>query len=137
MIVTVAAVISLLACAGRENEKLPGVTDSIAGTEPIESVPDSSDTETVANTDEEIEKPFDEILNNGGIETDGEEHSHILIAYYTWAENTYVENPEAVDVDCFYQRRASVLYRGLCGLGAGADLPLRDYIYHSFDSRGM
>ena len=36
-----------------------------------------------------------------------------------------------------YQRRAPVLYRGICRLGAGADLPLRDYLYHSFDGRGM
>ena len=36
-----------------------------------------------------------------------------------------------------YQRRAPVLYRGICRLVAGADLPLRDYLYHSFDGRGM
>ena len=77
LIVTVAAVISLSACASRENE-------SIADVEPIESVAESSDTETITNTNEEA---------------DGEEHSRILIAYFTWAENTYVENPEAVDVD--------------------------------------
>lgn len=76
LIVTVTAVISLSACAGRENEKLSGVTDSIAGAESSDEIPD-----------------------NGGIETDGKEHSRILIAYFTWAGNTYVENPEAVDVD--------------------------------------
>ncbi len=102
LIVTAAAVISLSACAGRENEKFSDVTDSIAGAEPIESVPDSSDTEA--------EKPSDEIPDNGGIETDGEEHSHILIAYFTWAENTYVENPEAVDADA--TTSASVLLPG-------------------------
>ena len=41
---------------------------------------------------------------------DEEEHSRILIAYFTWAENTYVENPEAVDVDA--TTSASVLPPG-------------------------
>ncbi len=117
LIVTAAAVISLSGCAGRENEKLSDVTDGMAGAEPIESVLDSSGTETVANTDEEAEKPSDEIPDNGGIETDGEEHSHILIAYFTWAENTYVENPEAVDVDA--TTSASVLPPGNAAKMAG------------------
>ncbi|MDE6319747.1 MAG: flavodoxin [Lachnospiraceae bacterium] len=98
LIVTVAAVISLSACAGRGNEKLSDVTDNIAGTEPIENVADRSDTETVNNADEE-------------------EHSRILIAYFTWAENTYVENPEAVDVDA--TTSASVLPPGNAAKMAG------------------
>ena len=117
LIVTVAAVISLSACAGRENEKLSGVTDSIAGAEHIENVSDSSDTETATNTDEETEKPSDGIPDNGGMGTAGEENSHILIAYFTWAENTYVENPEAVDVDA--TTSASVLPLGNAAKMAG------------------
>lgn len=47
-----------------------------------------------------------------GSETDGTETSgtDILIAYFTWAENTHVENPEAVDVDA--TTSASVLPPG-------------------------
>lgn len=37
-----------------------------------------------------------------------------LIAYFTWADNTYVENPEAVDVDA--TTSASVLQPGNVGL---------------------
>lgn len=37
-------------------------------------------------------------------------HSNILIAYFTWAENTHVEHPENVDVDA--QTSASVLAPG-------------------------
>ncbi|MDE7250153.1 MAG: flavodoxin, partial [Lachnospiraceae bacterium] len=87
LIVTITTVISLSACAGRENEELSGVTDSIAGMEPIESL------------------------------ADGMEHSRILIAYFTWAENTYVENPEAVDVDA--TTSASVLPPGNAAKMAG------------------
>lgn len=52
---------------------------------------------------------------------------NILIAYFTWADNTYVENPEKVDVDA--TTSASVLQPGNVGLIAswiqeetGADL---------------
>lgn len=117
LIVTIAAVISLSACTGGENEKFSDVTDSIAGVEPIESVSESSDTETVSNMDEEAEKPSDEIPENGGMGADEEEHSRILIAYFTWAENTYVENPEAVDVDA--TTSASVLPPGNAAKVAG------------------
>lgn len=43
-----------------------------------------------------------------------EQGSHILIAYFTWAENTYVENPDLVDVDA--TTSASVLMPGNVGL---------------------
>lgn len=101
LIITAAAVISLSACAGGENEKISDVTDSIAGVEPIESMSKSSD----------------EIPQNGGMGADEEEHSRILIAYFTWAENTYVENPEAVDVDA--TTSASVLSPGNAAKMAG------------------
>ena len=117
LMATITAVISLSACAGRENEKFSGVTDSIAGAEPVESLADGSDTETITNTNAGAQKPSDEIPNNGDIETDGMEHSRILIAYFTWAENTYVENPEAVDVDA--TTSASVLPPGNAAKMAG------------------
>ncbi len=117
LIVTAAVVISLSGCVGRENEKFSDVTDSTAGVESIESVSDSSDTDTVINTYEEAEKLSVDIPDNGGMGTDGEEHSRILIAYFTWAENTYVENPEAVDVDA--TTSASVLPPGNAAKMAG------------------
>ena len=80
-IVTVAAVISLSGCAGREREKTSGVTDSITGEKTIENVSDSSETEIVTDMDEEAEKTSEEIPDNGGMVTDGEEQSRILIAY--------------------------------------------------------
>lgn len=43
--------------------------------------------------------------------------SNILIAYFTWAENTYVENPETVDVDA--TTSASVLPPGNAARLAG------------------
>lgn len=43
-----------------------------------------------------------------------EQGSNILIAYFTWAENTYVENPDLVDVDA--TTSASVLMPGNVGL---------------------
>ena len=48
--------------------------------------------------------------NSSGNDTDGQK---ILIAYFTWAENTYVENPSAVDVDAVTS--ASVLLPGNTG----------------------
>lgn len=43
-----------------------------------------------------------------------EEGSNILIAYFTWAENTHVEDPDSVDVDA--TTSASVLMPGNVGL---------------------
>lgn len=43
--------------------------------------------------------------------------SNILIAYFTWAENTHVENPDAVDVDA--TTSASVLLPGNAGQNGG------------------
>ena len=63
--------------------------------------------------DKNIEEAGSESLGqDAGSETDGTETSgtNILIAYFTWAENTHVENPEAVDVDA--TTSASVLSPG-------------------------
>lgn len=45
-----------------------------------------------------------------------EEESNILIAYFTWAENTHVEDPDSVDADA--TTSASVLMPGNVGLMA-------------------
>lgn len=50
------------------------------------------------------------------MEAEGSE-TNILIAYFTWAENTHVENPEAVDVDAITS--ASVLAPGNTAKMAG------------------
>lgn len=47
------------------------------------------------------------------VRADAEDTSKILIAYYTWADNTYVEHPERVDVDAVTS--ASVLPPGNTG----------------------
>lgn len=47
-------------------------------------------------------------------ESEAEEGSRILIAYFTWAENTYVADPASVDVDA--TTSASVLMPGNVGL---------------------
>lgn len=45
---------------------------------------------------------------------EAEKNSNILIAYFTWAENTYVADPDSVDVDA--TTSASVLIPGNVGL---------------------
>lgn len=45
---------------------------------------------------------FRENKVNENTEEAEDSNSNILIAYFTWAENTHVENPEAVDVDAIH-----------------------------------
>lgn len=59
-------------------------------------------------THESTEEDGVDLGDRAGGEADTD--SNILIAYFTWAENTHVENPEAVDVDA--TTSASVLLPG-------------------------
>lgn len=77
----VALIAVLTACAGKDGRA--------AYSEPSLSEEDKADENT-----EEVEQGIGE-RTDGVVDTD----SNILIAYFTWAENTHVENPEAVDVD--------------------------------------
>ena len=82
---------ALTACAGR-NE---GAAYSREPAMQSEADAESSDSET---------------LKTGNRQELSLSDTNILIAYFTWAENTHVENPEAVDVDA--TTSASVLPPG-------------------------
>ena len=85
-------VLSLAACSGQQAEQPQPQSTST-------SVP-VQESETPSGGDSQSDAPKQ-------LET---EQSNILIAYFTWAENTHVENPEAVDVDA--TTSASVLLPG-------------------------
>ena len=51
LIVTITAVISLSACAGREDKNLPDATDSITTSEPADSIAEGFDTGVDINRD--------------------------------------------------------------------------------------
>lgn len=55
------------------------------------------------------ERQSERVSNNSG-SIDTNQQDNILIAYFTWAENTHVENPESIDVDA--TTSASVLPPG-------------------------
>lgn len=74
----------------QENVSLPPQTPE-APAQPVENVPTLADPENP-------------------LENTEEEHTKILIAYFTWAENTVVDDPSAVDVDA--TTSASVLAPG-------------------------
>lgn len=87
---------SLATCGGTGNGRAPGNQNGAAG---AESQPEPPDTE----------KPEPKQPDSDG--------SNILIAYFTWADNTQVENPDAVDVDA--TTSASVLPPGNAAKIAG------------------
>ncbi len=101
---------SLAACGGTGNGQVSGNRDGEAGTgqsqieqpdieKPDSGQPDGDNQNTTAST-----------------QTNGSDSS-ILIAYFTWADNTQVENPDAVDVDA--TTSASVLPPGNAAKIAG------------------
>lgn len=76
-----ATVVLLMAAGcGEKTEKLPDA--SLENPQITASQPDTSSPSTTAPAD-----------------TPEAEESRILIAYFTWADNTVVEDPSAVDVD--------------------------------------
>lgn len=77
---------------------------------------DVSQTETAAViTESPKQKPMENTENSDIQEKDSEKH--ILIAYFTWADNTHVENPDSVDMDA--TTSASVLPLGNTAKMAG------------------
>lgn len=88
LMATLALCISLAACGGTEQEETQ--EPPAAPSQSVEVLPDTPS--------EPEETP------------DAAEGSGILIAYFTWADNTVVENPDAVDVDA--TTSASVLVPG-------------------------
>lgn len=83
------------------------------GNQQIDDAESSSNEE--APEDETNENKLEEENNdmNEEKETIESKENNILIAYFTWAENTVVENPETVDVDA--STSASVLPPGNAG----------------------
>lgn len=97
-ILTVLLVLTLVACGkseisdGKSNRSgLPSNTPVPSGTSNSSIMPEVTNSES---------EPPEEVSIG----------SNILIAYFTWAENTVVENPDAVDVDAVTS--ASVLLPG-------------------------
>ena len=71
-------------------------------------------TEISSSTTEQPEKGLEITQPEEPQPRGNEEKSNILIAYFTWAENTHVDDPESVDVDA--TTSASVLMPGNVGL---------------------
>lgn len=93
--------LGIAACGAEKTENIPMPENK--SEEPAANV------ETTPVTEARAEKPEDSSTNQSG--------SKILIAYFTWAENTQVENPEEVDVDA--TTSASVLLPGNTAKMAG------------------
>ncbi len=93
--------LGIAACGVEKTENIPMPENK--SEEPAANV------ETTPVTEAGAEKPEDSSTNQSG--------SKILIAYFTWAENTQVENPEEVDVDA--TTSASVLLPGNTAKMAG------------------
>lgn len=104
-----ALLFSLTACGGT-GVAPTDAADSIPSTE----VPDNMEKEYA---DERYSEDTDKINDETSIPEQTENSSNILIAYFTWAENTYVEDPDAVDVDA--TTSASVLPPGNAAKIAG------------------
>lgn len=66
--------------------------------------------EPAAPSEADVETSNSETPETGSRQEPSLSDTNILIAYFTWAENTHVENPEAVDVDA--TTSASVLLPG-------------------------
>lgn len=75
--------------------------------------PDTSEVTSQNINDTDENSTTEELTDTDTDRRDGK----TLIAYFTWADNTYVENPEEVDVDA--TTSASVLQPGNVGLIAG------------------
>lgn len=91
-----------------KTESPPIVSEPHAAiTSPQEETEDISqkdtETEDIPQEPEDVSEP-----------PEAEGNSNILIAYFTWAENTYVADPDSVDVDA--TTSASVLIPGNVGL---------------------
>lgn len=93
--------LGIAACGAEKTENIPMPENK--------SEESATNVETTPVTEAGAEKPEDSSINQSG--------SKILIAYFTWAENTQVENPEEVDVDA--TTSASVLLPGNTAKMAG------------------
>ncbi|NCB92565.1 MAG: flavodoxin [Clostridia bacterium] len=113
------AVLTLAGCGNQE----PARNEAEATSEAKATNEAKATSEAEATNEEEAANDEDQPVE---LET-GSDTGNTLIAYFTWADNTYVENSEEVDVDA--TTSASVLQPGNVGLIAswiqeetGADL---------------
>ncbi len=115
MMTVVLPILGLLIAAagcGKQSEQadIPKETEAPAVSEPLVSIfPSQEESKTGAGDIAQTSR--DTSLESA---TEAEEGSNILIAYFTWAENTYVADPDSVDVDA--TTSASVLMPGNVGL---------------------
>lgn len=80
----------LSSCSGRKKEQVyDGQSQSMESGQGVQQ-PDV--------TSPKSEPLNEESKNENALQTDGSDSS-VLIAYFTWADNTQVENPDVVDVD--------------------------------------
>ncbi len=101
---------SLAACGGTGNGQTSGNRDGKAGTGQSQIEQPDIEKSEAGQSDGENQN------TTASTQTDGSDSS-ILIAYFTWADNTQVENPDAVDVDA--TTSASVLPPGNAAKIAG------------------
>lgn len=99
---------ALTACAGKNGGTAYSGEPAVQSEADAE-IPNSETSETGSRQESSLsgENEAGENTEESGTEVS---NSNILIAYFTWAENTHVENPEAVDVDA--TTSASVLPPG-------------------------
>ena len=125
---SLALAVSLTACSGtgpEETETEITVLEETETAEMTDAETAAAAEETVTETTETAATETTETAETTEAETLSAEQesetqaagSNILIAYFTWAENTYVENPETVDVDA--TTSASVLPPGNAARLAG------------------
>lgn len=102
--------VSLAACGGTGNGQVSGNRDEKAG------MGQSQTGQEDIEKSESGQSDGDNQNSTASTQTDGSDSS-VLIAYFTWADNTQVENPDAVDVDA--TTSASVLPPGNAAKIAG------------------
>lgn len=95
LLLCICMILSLVSCAGTKAEQGSHIAKNTMSLE--QTQPESIKSGQQDQEDEDSDYP-------------SASDSKILIAYFTWADNTQVENPEAVDVDA--TTSASVLVPG-------------------------
>lgn len=98
---------NLESTAAADTNKMDPAAESETGN------PDTSEVTSRSINDTDENSTTEELTDTDSDRRDGK----TLIAYFTWADNTHVENPEEVDVDA--TTSASVLWPGNVGLIAG------------------
>ena len=103
-LLALAMLFSLTACGGTtSDQESPAPSESSQMTETPASEPSGDLATEEPNAESPEETPEQQNAN-------GDRSSNILIAYFTWADNTVVEDPSSVDVDA--TTSASVLAPG-------------------------